>query len=88
LELGDNIVRNDQSKTNALSVHSLSILKFTKELEQLNPIFALDSDTGVFDSDHDFVLGFMGSVDLLYPMFIFEVSLVTVQRVFARVRRF
>ena len=30
----------------------------------------------------------MGSVDLLYPMFIFEVSLVTVQRVFARVRRF
>ena len=55
IESLNDILRDNQSKTDTLSVHLPGILQSTEKFEQLQPVFPLDADTRVLHLHHDLV---------------------------------
>ena len=82
LELLYNVIRNDKSKTYALSVHSSGILQLSKQSKQLNSILSFDTYSRVLDLDHQLISGSMSSWYRLNSMFLVELPLLRIGAAF------
>ena len=78
----DDILRNDKTKPNSLSIHSFGVLELTKQLEKLDPISVLYSDTRVLHQNDKFIRVLIWIVNIINSVQLIKLYCLTVGWIF------
>ena len=78
LECLDNVLRDHKTESNALGVHLACVLQGSEKLEELKSVLFLDTDSCVHNLNNNFVSLEHRSIDILKPMLLLELALITV----------